>query len=116
MDRTTLALMIVAAAILIFSIPAARRSANKDKIRGGSQASLFHLIGVAAYIGVLPSALCGSILVGPFRLGIPLALGFVALSFAALLGYSYFERPARQGLASQEDRGWTEEDARKSGL
>lgn len=116
MDRTTLTLLIVAAAILIFTIPLARRSISKDKIRGGSQASLFHLLGVAAYIGVLPSALCGSFLVGPFRLGIPLAIGLLALSFGALVVYGTFERPARQAASKEEDRGWTEEDARSSGL
>ena len=116
MDRTLLTLLITLVAIVLFSVPIARRSARQDKIYGGAGAQVFHFLGAAVYIGVIPAALCGSILVGPFKLGIPLALGLLAVSFLLLISYAFFERPARAALKPTEDHGWTAEDALKSGL
>jgi len=116
MDRTVLTLLITLAVIVLLSVPTARSSARRDKIYGGTGARVFHFLGAAIYIGVLPAALCGSILVGPFKLGIPLAFGLLALSFLLLMAYAIFERPARAASKPSEDRGWTAEDALKSGL
>ncbi|HSK87354.1 MAG TPA: hypothetical protein VK880_03315, partial [Anaerolineales bacterium] len=99
--------MITLAAMVLLSIPIARRSARQAKINGGTGAQVFHFLGAAVYIGVIPAALCGSILVGPFKLGIPLALGLLAVSFLLLVGYAIFERPALAALKPAEDRGWT---------
>jgi hypothetical protein len=116
MDRTLLTLLITLAVMVLLSVPTARSSAKRDKIYGGTGARLFHFLGAAVYIGVLPAALCGSILVGPFKLGIPLAFGLLAVSFLLLIIYAFFERPARSTLKPSEERGWTAEDALKSGL
>lgn len=116
MDRTQLTLLIVGAIIVLASIPLARSSNRRDKVYGGVAAQLFHFIGAAAYVGVLPAALVGSILVGPFALGIPLAVGLLAVALVMLFVYAIFERPARLALKPAEDRGWTAEDALHSGL
>ncbi|NWG15121.1 MAG: hypothetical protein HXY41_00665 [Chloroflexi bacterium] len=116
MDRTSLTLLIVAALIVVFCVPLARSSNRRDQIYGGAAARFFHFIGAAAYVGVLPSALFGSFLVGPLKLGIPLALGLLAISLLALLLYAVFEQPARAKRVPEKERGWTAEDALKSGL
>jgi hypothetical protein len=116
MDRSLLTLIIALGLAAVFCVPAARRSIAREKIHGGSVAESFHLAGVFAYLAVLPSALCGSFLVGPLEFGIPLALGFLALALLALFGYGVIERPARAKVTPTEDRGWTAEDARSSGL
>ncbi|MBI5669924.1 MAG: hypothetical protein HZC41_18170 [Chloroflexi bacterium] len=116
MDRTQITLLLILAIMVLGSLPLARSSNRRDAVRGGLGAQVFHFIGVLAYIGVLPAALLGSILVGPLRFGLPLALGLLAVSLLALFIYAIFERPARAHLKPAEDRGWTAEDALRSGL
>jgi hypothetical protein len=116
MDRSQFVILFTLAFAMIASIPAARISKRKDKIIGGFMAEVFHHIGVAAYLGVVPAALIGSILVGPLELGIPLAFLYLGLGIAALFLYAVFEKPARAAQPKFEDRGWTEQDARTSGL
>ena len=81
----------------------------------GTLGKVFHHIAVGAYIGVAPAALLGSIVVGPLKLGIPLALTGLALAFVMLLLYALEERSARMGL-EVDDNTWTQEDAKKSRL
>lgn len=116
MDRAQVVLLITVIFAVVASFPVANQSRRKEAIHGGPLAIVFHHIGVTAYLGVLPSALIGSIVVGPFVYGIPVALFCLALAAFALLLYAVFEQPARAGLAVVEDRGWTEQDARTSGL
>lgn len=116
MDRTSLTLLIVLALIAVFCVPLARTSSRRDKIYGGAAAQIFHFIGAASYVGVFPSALFGSFLVGPLELGIPLALGFLGITLVSLLLYAVFEQPAKAKRQPAKDQGWTAEDALKSGL
>jgi hypothetical protein len=113
--RLLFALLIVAGSIVVFSGPVVRRSTGKDKVYGGTVAQVFHFIAIAAYIGVVPSFLCGSILVGPGAFGLPLGFALLAITLASLIIYAIAERPIRATVV-KEDRGWTEEDARTSGL
>ncbi|MBZ0283315.1 MAG: hypothetical protein K8L97_21440 [Anaerolineae bacterium] len=115
MDRSQIIIIISLAIGIVFCVPTVRRSIKKDKIYGGVLAEAFHYIAVAAYLSVLPAALLGSFLVGPFKLGIPLAFTFLGIALVALFFYALIEHPARANLVV-EDRGWTEQDARSSGL
>lgn len=116
MDTTQLVLLITLACIAVFSVPTARASLKKDQVVGGSTAVVFHFIGVACYLGVLPGALLGTLLVGFWEVGLKLGLLFLGLSLLALLAYAAVELPARTRLKPAEDRGWTAEDALSSGL
>lgn len=116
MDGRSLFVIVVSLVLgIALCLPTARRSVKKDKIYGGFLAELFHYIGVATYLCVLPAALLGTFLVGPLKFGIPLALTFLGISLIALLLYALVEHPARANIVI-EDRGWTEQDARSSGL
>lgn len=114
----TLAVCVIFAAIL--GPLTARSSMRREPVYGGLAARVFHLIGASAVIGVVPGVLTALILGGGFRVALPIALMFLAVSFAALLLFALFERPARTAhlahLAQRQDQGWTAEDARKSGL
>lgn len=116
MDRVQFTLLLILAIMVLGCVPLARSSNRRDAVRGGLGAQVFHFIGVLAYIGVLPAALLGSILVGPLTFGVPLALGLLAVSLLSLFVYAIFEQPTRVRLKPAEDRGWTAEDALKSGL
>jgi hypothetical protein len=112
MTRTEIVYLIIAVTVLLLTVPTLRASIEKRKIYGGVLAQLFHALGVAFYVAVLPAGICGTALVG-FGFGLPLLLMFLALAFVALLIYAVFERPV---IPPEINRGWTEEDARTSGL
>ncbi len=116
MDPTLLTLIITASIGIVFSFPVVRSSLRRDPVHGGILARGFHHLAVTAYLGLLPAALVGSVLVGPLRLGIPLALGLLAFTLLCLFIYAWFERPARARLQPAEDQGWTARDAQSSGL
>lgn len=115
-DRTLITVLLIVALAALMSVPAFRGSLRRDPVRGGVLAQIFHLLGVLAYCSVLPTALVGSILLGPFRFGIPMALSILMVSLVMLFLYGVFERPARARMVPVEDHGWTAEDALKSGL
>lgn len=115
MDRSLVATLIIIASIAIFSVPLMRRSLKRDKIYGGPLAQVFHFAAIAAYIGVLPAFLCGSILAGPKTFGLPVGLTLLGIALVSLLVHAVAERPAR-AIGIKEDRGWTEKDARSSNL
>lgn len=115
MDNILLALLIGIVCGLIFGIPITRRSIRKEKIYGGLPAHVFHFIGTAAFVGVLPTVLTSLVLRGGFRTALPLAFGLLALSFLSLFGFALIERPARPRV-QPDDTGWTKEDAQTSGL
>ena len=115
MDKSTLVILFIVALSVVCSFPATKISLKKQKIYSGRLGKLFHHVAVAAYVGVAPAALVGSIFVGPFTLGIPLALTGLALAFLMLLLYALEERSARLGV-SVDEHLWTQEDAKTSGL
>ena len=115
MDKSLVVILIIVAISVLGSFPAVKISRKKEKIYSGRLGQIFHHIGVAAYIGVAPAALLGTLVVGPLKLGIPLALTGLALAFVMLLLYALEERSARVGIDIDET-AWTQEDAKKSRL
>jgi hypothetical protein len=112
MTRTEIVYLIIAVTVLLLTVPTARASVRKRTIYGGAPSQLFHTLGVAFYVAVLPAGICGTALVG-FAFGLPLLLIFLGLAFVSLLVYAVFERPV---IPEETHHGWTEEDARTSGL
>ncbi|MEZ4667052.1 MAG: hypothetical protein R3E39_03885 [Anaerolineae bacterium] len=115
MDRASQVVIIAFLIGITLSFSVARRSERVEKIYGGLSARIFHHLAIIGYVSVLPAAFFGSLLVGPFKFGIPFAFVCLFVSFLCFGLYGLVERPARIGVII-EDRGWTEEDARTSGL
>jgi hypothetical protein len=91
-------------------------SHRAEKVRGGVLAHILHYFGAIGVVGTLPGGIA-AIARGAGFLGILMvAVSFVLISVVSLWLYAMVERPARAGLPTQEDRGWTEQDARTSGL
>jgi len=94
----------------------ADHSKKAEKIHGGKQAELFHLAACSIMAGLVPSIL---IEVFVFRLGfgsILIGLSLMGVMFLCLMGFASIELPARANAKRNEDKGWTAEDARTSGL
>jgi hypothetical protein len=113
MDTPVLALLIGLGFALVLGYFTARGSARRERIHGGQAALVFHYIGAAAVTGVLPVVLASLILGGGFGLAFPLAVSFMLTGFLSLVIFAAVEHPARR---RQAVRGWTEQDARTSGL
>lgn len=95
----------------------ASRSAQKERIHGGLAAYALHLLASIALVGALPGVIASLVLGGGFKTAFPVALALIFTSLLVLVLFAIVERPARdKASAPQEDRGWTAEDARTSGL
>ena len=101
------------AAILGFIV--ARRSEAEEPIHAGTAARAIHYFAVSAISGVGPAVLSSVILGNGIRFSFPLGIGFLAVGWSLLLVFAAIERPAAE-RAKRESRGWTEADARSSGL
>jgi len=113
MDTPLLALLIGLGCGLVLGYFTARSSAKREKIYGGQAALIFHYIGAAAVTGVLPVVLSSLILGGGFSTAFPLGVGFMVTGFLALVIFAVIEQPARSEHLA---KGWTEQDARTSGM
>ena len=117
MDNILLALLIGLICAFGLGYFIARESLRREPVHGGTVALVLHYIGAAGVTGTLPVVLASLLLHGGFQLAFPLALSFMGTAVVALLIFAVIELPAREKAeAEAQTRGWTEEDARTSGL
>lgn len=106
-----------------------QRSIARKPIRGGGMSELFSFLSGLCFVAILPTILMSILVLHPEAVQLagmtwhPLILTVVALglgSFVFAFLHALFERGplarALQAEASREAQGWTEEDARTSGL
>ena len=106
-----------------------QRSARSQEIHGGALSRLFNFMSGACFVAILP-CVCASVLVlhpdmavvagvaiSPI---IVILVGFALLSLLFSVLFAIVERGplerARMNEAERQSQGWTEEDARTSGL
>ena len=106
-----------------------QRSIERQPIRGGGLSAFFSFLSGLCFVAILPTILMSILVLHPAAVELagltwhPLILTVVALglgSFAFAFLHALFERAplgrALQAEASRGALGWTEEDARSSGL
>lgn len=118
MDQQLAVILFLIGFGLIFGYLTARSSIRREKIHGGPMSFLFHYL-ASGLMATLPLAVLSSVFI--LRLHffqiILIAIGFFAAVFLLLFLFARFEGPAYQkAMSSEVDRGWTEHDARTSGL
>lgn len=115
---------------LVVGTLTARSSDKREKIRTDNPAArFFHYLACSIMSIIAPTILVtvfivhphwatiGGIAISPFMQLIGIAAILFVLAIALLIPYGTFEKPALAAYAAkQEDRGWTEKDARESGL
>ncbi len=97
----------------------ARKALKQNPVYGGTAARLAHnmgAIGASAGAIYLPFVPIMFILGKSVQWALVLGLTSLAIGLLSLVVFAIFERPALANRVPQIDRGWTEEDARKSGL
>jgi hypothetical protein len=100
MDNMMLALLIGLGFALVLGALTARSSARRSKIYGGTLAHVFHYIGAAGAVGVLPTVLSGLILKLGFGRAIVMGLSLMAVGLIALVIFAVVESPARPNRSS----------------
>lgn len=117
-NQTLYVLLFVLGWALIFGSLTAASSNRRRKVRGGVLSHAFNWLASALFVSILPA-----VLLSIFVLHLPIirilltAVSLLGLSYLSLLVYALFEKPALDRLPpEEEDRGWTAEDARTSGL
>lgn len=116
MEKVPQALLIGVAIGAVLGFFIARQSARKNTIHGGFPAQAFHLLSAISISSTFPTVITGLIIGTGFLPVVVMALSLFVGGFVLLLGYAVFEKPARDQLPQDEDRGWTAEDALTSGL
>ena len=129
MDVKTLVLIALAALIVWLGVRVHRQSVQRDPIHGGALAALFNWLSGMCFIAILPTVCATVLLLHPDMLrvagvaispiiAIVVVLAVLSLVFSVL--FAVFERAplerAQNEKALRESQGWTEQDARTSGL
>jgi hypothetical protein len=117
MERELQALLIGLAMAAILGYFTARSSNRREKIYGGTAAQIFHYIGAGLFAATPPTVLLTLILGGEFLQAVLTAVAFLAVSYGCLVAFAVIERPLYEAeQRKKQERGWTEQDARTSGL
>ena len=124
-----LALLILAVIVLRLGWVVHQRSVERKPIRGGGISAIFSFLSGLSFVAILPTVLMSVLVLHPEAVELagmiwhPLILTVIALglgSFAFAFLHALVERgPLERALraeASRQSLGWTEEDARSSGL
>ena len=129
MELDGLILVALAALILWLGRLVHHRSLQQQPVFGGGVARFFNYLSGLCFVAILPTV-CASVLflhpdlisVAGIALNplIPIVLGLAAISLLSSLLFALVEKaPAerfREEQAQRERLGWTEEDAKSSGL
>jgi uncharacterized membrane protein (DUF485 family) len=125
MDQSVINTLILCIAFgIVFGPLTARSARRREPIYGGLLAEALSFIGSMTMVCVVPGVL-GAIIfgAGPLR-GLIIGVSFLLTTFILMLAFAIIEKaPRDEALArqaaeaeSRKKRGWTEEDARTSGL
>lgn len=119
-DNGTWVLIITAGFALIFGPLTARSSMRREPIHGGIVAQILNFLASIAMMAVVPGVLASIILGHNAGFAIVLGVILMLICYLLLVGFAVVEKAPREAyLASRkpkEDKGWTAEDALKSGL
>ena len=102
---------------VIFGPLLTRSSIRRNAIHGGMLAHIFHFVGATTLMTVIPTLIAALILGAGGKIAISFAITLAITSSLSMIIFAIAERPALDAYEqAQENRGWTEEDARSSGL
>ena len=123
--------VIAVLALVIFGVVAgffvSRHSQSRQPIHGGPVARVLNYAASALLISLAPTMLTmifivhpdplyiGDTRLPPILLLVVIAVGLMGSALLLLLPYGMIEAAAKTPI-TEEDRGWTEQDARSSGL
>jgi len=104
---------------IVFGWLTHKAAIKREKITTKSPLALtFHYLASAIMAALTPGVLGMVIFLNISLLNaLLIAVGMFAIAFLFMLPFANFEQPAlTQARIAQEERGWTEKDARESGL
>lgn len=127
----TIAVIVLVVIGLAGGIFISRKSERSEKVYGGAVGRITHYLASSLVIAMAPTVLCSVFFIHPQFLGnvtllglnltalahaFLIAAGMVLSALALLMIHAIAARPQLDQVTPDENRGWTAEDARKSGL
>lgn len=116
MADTLIVLLLVGFGIIAGTF-VARSSKQREPLHGGALSETFHHLAASLMAVVTPTVLTGIFIL---QMGVLQALLIAVLLFGgaivASVAHATFEKGALDALSTATDSGWTEDDARTSGL
>lgn len=123
MDSTSIWIIVLVAFALIAGYYVARSAARREAVHGGALGHAANYAASALLIAIAPTVLCSVLVIHPTFIAnstilsaVFIAVVMIVLALLFLLPYAALAKPTLDKLTQQEDTGWTEEDARTSGL
>lgn len=102
---------------LFFGALTARSSNRRQRIQSGTIAKAFHYISCSVMAGLTPTVLTSVIILEvPVLAALGTAVIMVGIAVILLMPFAMYEKPAIEEAQRAADTGWTEADARASGL
>lgn len=116
---------------LFIAYRTSRSANNREATQSGGLANVFNYLAAGLIAMIAPTALCSIFFIHPDFMGrvevfnfnitvfvhlVIIVLAMITLALVCLIPYAILEKPYRERLAQNEDRGWTREDAETSGL
>ena len=118
MTTETITLILLIAFGVFFGYRAAQKNEAVSPIHSGTPARVLNLLATIV-LTVIPIAVLAGVFVFhlPFLHLILMVVILMLIAFDLLIAFSVIERPTAEKVrAAEQDQGWTEEDARSSGL
>lgn len=130
----TISIMILAGIAIVGGYFAARTANSREPLHSKGIAAVGNYVASAILAALAPTVLCTMLVIRPTFLGteirLPIlgwevtelahgvfvALSLIVLALLFLSLYAIAEKPHLDRLTQREDKGWTKEDAEKSGL
>ena len=125
-EFTALVLMALVAIVLWLGRLVHQRSLQREPVYGGGVARFFNFVSGMCFVAILPTVCASVLFLHPELVDVagitfnPLVLivvGLAALSLLSSLLFAIVEKaPAERQQTPRDTRGWTEQDAKASGL
>lgn len=129
MDSNTIGLIVLVLLVLGLGYFVNQHSLNREPVYGGTPSIIFNFLTGLFFVAILPSVCMSILVLHPGHVDVagitfnPIVLIVVVLAVLSLLSSILFavveKAPLEQALAEKAKReaeGWTEEDAKTSGL
>jgi len=118
MSKELITFIVLVIVGIVLGYTTSRSSKQRESLHGGAAAEFFHFLNAGLVAMIAPTMLtCIFVLRLHLTELLIIAVSLFGLGLISSILHAVFEKPAiALALANAEDAGWTEEDARTSGL
>ena len=129
MDTNTIGLIVLVLLVLGLGYQVNQHSLKREPVYGGTPSIIFNFLSGLFFVAILPTVCMSILVLHPSMVDVagitfnPILLAIIVLSLLSLISAVLFaiveKTPLKEAMAEKakhEAKGWTEEDAKTSGL